>query len=118
LQSESFPNPLKSRFPNNITGTINSTIFVVPIPYVQVDAVISSRWPILRHAIQELYPGFPADKYPVNYPTLHHSLPLIDTSKLIIQAGIEHDIWGNGKSVEPDSQVRKYFSAFSTPQIG
>jgi hypothetical protein len=63
--SESSPNPIASLYPFNVTGTINSTISVVPIPYKLARSIIPSQYGILTKAYEELLPGFPPDSYPV-----------------------------------------------------
>jgi cellobiose-specific phosphotransferase system component IIC len=63
--SKSSPNPIASLYPYNVTGTINSTISVVPIPYKLARSIIPSQHGILTKAYDELLPGFPPDSYPV-----------------------------------------------------
>jgi hypothetical protein len=63
--SESSPNPIASLYPFNVTGTINSTISVVPIPYKLARSIIPSQYGILTKAYEELLPGFPPNSYPV-----------------------------------------------------
>lgn len=67
LKSESAPNPLSALYPQSLTGTLNGTIYAVPVLYSVVDDVIGGRWPVLRKAIHELFPYLPADRYPVSY---------------------------------------------------
>jgi hypothetical protein len=59
------PNPIASLYPNNVTGTINSTIALVPISYGLARSIIPSQYGILKKAYEALLPGFPRDKYPV-----------------------------------------------------
>jgi hypothetical protein len=63
--SESSPNPIATLYPYNVTGTINSTISVVQIPYKLARSIIPSQYDILTKAYEELLPGFPPDSYPV-----------------------------------------------------
>jgi len=63
--SESSPNPIAALYPNNVTGTINSTIAVVPIPYHLARSIIPAKYRILKTAYESLLPGFPKDSYPV-----------------------------------------------------
>jgi hypothetical protein len=63
--SESSPNPIASLYPYNVTGTINSTLSVVPIPYKLARSIIPSQYGILTKAYEELLHGFPPDSYPV-----------------------------------------------------
>lgn len=64
-RSESSPNPISSLYPNNVTGTINSTLSVVPIPYTLARSIIPAQYGILTKAYHSLLKGFPADSYPV-----------------------------------------------------
>lgn len=64
-RSESSPNPINSLYPNNITGAINSTLSVVPIPYTLARSIIPAQYGILTKAYHSLLKGFPADSYPV-----------------------------------------------------
>ncbi|KAH7364303.1 hypothetical protein BKA65DRAFT_490970 [Rhexocercosporidium sp. MPI-PUGE-AT-0058] len=72
---ESADNPIADVYPNGITGTFNSTIFVVPIPFKIARSIIPKQWGINRKAYCKLLPGFPADSYP-----------------LVIRSGVDHDI--------------------------
>ncbi|KAH7417268.1 hypothetical protein BKA64DRAFT_295493 [Cadophora sp. MPI-SDFR-AT-0126] len=72
---ESAPNPIADTYPNGITGTFNSTLFVVPIPYKLARSLIPKEWNINKKAYRELLPGFPKDSYP-----------------LVIRSGVDHDV--------------------------
>jgi hypothetical protein len=85
---ESSPNPIASEYPGNVTGTINGTIAVVPIPYEEARRIIPSYYGILTHQYESILPGFPAGKYP-----------------LIIRAILDHDIIFDGLNLVPDFQV-------------
>lgn len=62
--TQTVPNPIYQEFPNNVTGIINTTIALIPIPYSQARAIIPSRYNILTDAYQSLLPFFPKDTYP------------------------------------------------------
>ncbi|KAF2494729.1 hypothetical protein BU16DRAFT_511291 [Lophium mytilinum] len=63
--SKSQPNPLaKQYFDRRITGTINGTLAVLPIPLSLARSIIPSKYTILTSAIQAELPDFPLDKYP------------------------------------------------------
>lgn len=64
------PNPIAAQYPNDVTGTINGTSAIVPIPYAIARSIIPSQYPILRHAYEELIPGFPKNMYPAEYEGL------------------------------------------------
>ncbi|KAG9238671.1 hypothetical protein BJ875DRAFT_24797 [Amylocarpus encephaloides] len=86
--SESSPNPIGKLYPGNITGTLNGTIAVVPIPYKLARKIIPSQWGILTKAYQQLLPGFPKDSYP-----------------LIVKSLLDHDVGLNGTQLIPDFQT-------------
>jgi hypothetical protein len=64
-RSESSPNPIATQYPNNVTGTINGTIAVVPIPYKLARSIIPAQYNILRKAYECQLFGLPRDSYPV-----------------------------------------------------
>ncbi|KAK0119138.1 hypothetical protein ONS96_012205 [Cadophora gregata f. sp. sojae] len=72
---ESAPNPIADIYPNGITGTFNSTIFVIPISYKLARSLIPKQWRINKKAYRELLPGFPKDSYP-----------------LVVRSGVDHDV--------------------------
>ncbi|KUJ22343.1 uncharacterized protein LY89DRAFT_575724 [Mollisia scopiformis] len=63
--SSSAPNPIGPLYPDSITGTINSTLSLVPISYDLARSIIPAQYPILTKAYHSLLPGFPIDKYPL-----------------------------------------------------
>lgn len=63
---DSAPNPIGTLYPNSVTGTINGTIAVVPIPYSLARELIPSQYGILKKAYKSALPGFPHDMYPVS----------------------------------------------------
>ncbi|EKD15513.1 hypothetical protein MBM_06141 [Drepanopeziza brunnea f. sp. 'multigermtubi' MB_m1] len=72
---ESSPNPIKSTYPSGVTGTFNSTIVVIPIPFSVARSVIPQQWGINENAYREILPGFPRDSYP-----------------LVVRSGVDHDV--------------------------
>jgi len=106
--SQSSPNPIADQYPLSITGTINATIAVIPIPYSLARSIIPSQWGILKNAYQSLLPGFPTDKYPVS-SILHQSIEkqvLTNTVQLFIRGGLDHDTGISGLGITiPDFQV-------------
>lgn len=67
-RSDSSPNPIATLYPNNVTGTINGTIAIVPISYQLARSIIPAKYGILREAYENQLPGFPGDSYPVLSP--------------------------------------------------
>lgn len=63
---DSAPNPIGTLYPTSVTGTINGTIAVVPIPYSLARAIIPSQYGILKKAYKSALPGFPPNMYPVS----------------------------------------------------
>ena len=64
-KSSSSPNPIAAQYPQNVTGTINGTILVVPIPLTLARTIIPAQYPILTQSYQSLLPTFPKDQYPM-----------------------------------------------------
>ncbi|KAH6721374.1 hypothetical protein BKA61DRAFT_468617 [Leptodontidium sp. MPI-SDFR-AT-0119] len=71
---ESAPNPVADIYPDGITGTFNSSIFVLPIPFKLARSLIPQQWSINEKAYRELLPGFPKN----SYPTVHTFFPFVD----------------------------------------
>ncbi|KFY15484.1 hypothetical protein V492_01960 [Pseudogymnoascus sp. VKM F-4246] len=92
---ESSPNPIGSLYPTSITGTLNGTIAVVPIPYSLARDLIPSQYGILKKAYKEALPGFPRDMYP-----------------LIVRSIIDHDVGMNGTRLIDDFQSVHIFYPF------
>jgi len=78
-KTESQPNPIKSTYPKEITGTINGTLAVLPIPLSQAQEIVGEDNVILESAYRKLLPSFPAGMYPA-----------------IVQAVLDHDDVGFG----------------------
>lgn len=62
--TQTVPNPIYQEFPNNVTGVINTTIALIPIPYSRARAIIPSNYSILTDAYRSLLPFFPEELYP------------------------------------------------------
>jgi len=78
--SESQPNPIASQYPNNVAGTKNETISVIPIEYTLARQLVPAQWPILK-GYASLLPGFPAGMYPlVVEVTVDHDVKLLGVS--------------------------------------
>lgn len=73
--TQSKPNPIAAQYPDDATGTLNTTLLLVPIPYETAREMVPPQWGILNHAYDALLPDFPKDMYPV-----------------VLQAGLDHDI--------------------------
>ncbi|KAF2667558.1 hypothetical protein BT63DRAFT_295021 [Microthyrium microscopicum] len=68
--SQSQPNPIWDVYPGNITGTINSTIAILPIPYSLARSIIPAKYTILKNAYQSLLPHLAHDMYPAVLQTV------------------------------------------------
>ncbi|KFY99481.1 hypothetical protein V500_01359 [Pseudogymnoascus sp. VKM F-4518 (FW-2643)] len=92
---DSAPNPIGTLYPNSVTGSINGTIAVVPIPYSLARAIIPSQYGILKKAYKSALPGFPPNMYP-----------------LIVRSILDHDVGINGTQLIPDFQSVHIFYPF------
>lgn len=68
--SHSLPNPIFQKFPGNVTGTVNATIAILPIPLSLARSIIPSKYAILTHQYKAFLPEFPEDKYPAILQTV------------------------------------------------
>ena len=70
--TESQPNPIAALYPNNVTGTANGTLAILPIPYAEARSVIPSQYSILNDTIKAvLGKEWPSDMFPVLLVTKH-----------------------------------------------
>ncbi|KFY63313.1 hypothetical protein V496_04027 [Pseudogymnoascus sp. VKM F-4515 (FW-2607)] len=92
---DSLPNPIGTLYPNSVTGTINGTIAVVPIPYALAREIIPSQYGILKKAYKFALPGLPHNMYP-----------------LIVRSILDHDVGINGTQLIPDFQSVHIFYPF------
>ncbi|KAH8676804.1 hypothetical protein BGZ60DRAFT_403461 [Tricladium varicosporioides] len=86
VTSQSSPNPIRFVYPNNVTGTLNATVALVPIPFSLARSIIPAKYGILTKAYESLLPGFPKDKYP-----------------LLVKGNLDHDV-GLGSFILDDFQ--------------
>jgi hypothetical protein len=73
--SHSLPNPIASQYPQSITGTLNGTVAILPIPMALARSMIPAQYNILTSAYRTLLPHLPNDMYPA-----------------ILQAVFDHDV--------------------------
>jgi hypothetical protein len=57
-------NPIASQYPANITGTVNATLVLLPIPFAVARSIIPAKYAILKDAYRSLLPNFREDQYP------------------------------------------------------
>ncbi|KXJ93482.1 hypothetical protein Micbo1qcDRAFT_174537 [Microdochium bolleyi] len=58
-------NPISYLWPNDISGNLNGTTLIVPIPLVQARQAIPEKYGILEHAWRAWLPDFPVGMYPM-----------------------------------------------------
>jgi hypothetical protein len=69
--SQSQPNPLASNYPTDVTGTLNGTISIIPLPMALARSIIPSKYRILTSAYRALLPNLPDDMYPAILQVVH-----------------------------------------------
>lgn len=74
-RTSSLPNPIASRYYANITGHINGTLAILPIPYAMARRIIPAEYEILTEQYQAMVPELPKGMYPA-----------------LLQAVFDHDI--------------------------
>ena len=74
-RTSSLPNPIASQYYANITGTINGTLAVLPIPYSMARRIVPAQYEILSDQYRTIMPELPRDMYPA-----------------LLQAVFDHDI--------------------------
>lgn len=65
------PNPLAQQYPYMVTGTLNGTTLIVPIPISQARELIPPEYAIVESAYRSLLPAFPKDMYPMVVNAVH-----------------------------------------------
>ena len=63
--TQSQPNPIAEQYPDLPTGTLNTTLAIIPIPLKKAKSILPPQWRIIERAYRELLPDFPKDMYPV-----------------------------------------------------
>ncbi|KAK8040777.1 hypothetical protein PG994_013784 [Apiospora phragmitis] len=63
--TQSSPNPIAQQYPNLVSGTLNGTTLIVPIPLELARALIPEEYTILENAYRCLLPSFPTGMYPL-----------------------------------------------------
>lgn len=69
--SQDQPNPLKNTFPNEVTGLLNGTLAIAPIPLEHARRIIPANIAILETAYRALVPDFPHGYYPMLVQAVH-----------------------------------------------
>ncbi|POS78829.1 hypothetical protein DHEL01_v202788 [Diaporthe helianthi] len=86
--TSSQPNPIAQQYPDLPTGTLNTTMAIVPIPLDTARGIIPQQYAILEGAYRALMPDFPAGMYPA-----------------FVTAALDHDIQLAALSIRiPDFQ--------------
>ncbi|KAI0471549.1 hypothetical protein GGR56DRAFT_667513 [Xylariaceae sp. FL0804] len=70
--SQDSANPVWATYPDAVTGTLNGTMLIIPIPLSLARALVPPRWGIAEAAYRALLPpSFPADAYPLLAQVVH-----------------------------------------------
>ena len=79
--TESQPNPIAQQYPNNVTGTVNGTVIVLPIPYSIARSAVPAQYPILTKQYQKWLPWLGQDMYPVVLNTIYdHDIQMLTSN--------------------------------------
>jgi hypothetical protein len=71
------PNPIAQQYPTVVTGNLNGTTLIVPIPVRHARQLIPKQYRILENAYRSLLPNFPPGMYPMMVTAKHdHDLQL------------------------------------------
>jgi hypothetical protein len=87
--SYSQPNHIALDYPGNVTGTVNATLAILPIPLSLARSIVPKEYEILTHQYRTFLPDLPQDLYPA-----------------LLQTVRDHDIaFGDYRGI-PDFSVR------------
>jgi len=62
---EGSPNPISSSYPNDVSGNLNGTAMIVPIPLAQARAAVPAEYGLLESQWRRWLPEFPEGMYPM-----------------------------------------------------
>lgn len=65
------PNPIALQYPSLVSGTLNGTTLIVPIPLAAARAAIPKEYGILEHVYRQILPSFPEGMYPLVATAVH-----------------------------------------------
>jgi len=68
--SHSQPNPIAAQYPGNVTGTVNATLAILPIPFSLARSLIPKEYAILTSQYRSFLPELPKDMYPALLQTV------------------------------------------------
>ncbi|KAI7777257.1 hypothetical protein LA080_003846 [Diaporthe eres] len=74
--TSSQPNPIAQQYADTPTGTLNTTMAIVPIPLDTARRIVPAQHAILEGAYKALMPDFPAGMYPVLFTAADHDIQL------------------------------------------
>ncbi|KAI1469821.1 uncharacterized protein F4812DRAFT_304318 [Daldinia caldariorum] len=75
--SQDFPNQHAQQYPTLVSGNLNGTILIVPIPLDTARQIIPKEYGIIENAYRTLLPSFPDGMYPMMAQIVHdHDLQL------------------------------------------
>ena len=77
--SESLPTPIADQYPDQLTGSLNCSYFVIPISYKEARAIIPAQYPILTNQIKQAWKDHNKHKHKHAYP-------------LVLSVQLDHDI--------------------------
>lgn len=97
-KSESQPNPIAASSGLNITGTINGTLAVLPIPLAQAQSIVGSKYTIQTAVYRSLIPSLPEDTYPA-----------------LLQAVLDHDVQAAGIGIPDFTRISIEYPFLSMP---
>ena len=77
--SESLPTPIADQYPDQLTGSLNCSYFIIPISYKEARSIIPAQYPILTSQIKKAWRGHDKHNHKHPYP-------------LILSVQLDHDI--------------------------
>jgi hypothetical protein len=96
-RTSSLPNPIASQYYANITGQINGTLALLPIPIALARRIIPAEYEILSEQYEAMMPDLPKGMYPA-----------------LLQAVFDHDIRYMDYQM-PDFSVRFFQNLYLVP---
>lgn len=89
--SQTQPNPITKDYPKDVTGVINGTTAIVPIPYAVARGIVPSKYPILKAAYAQVFPTLGKDMYPAVLEAVQDhdvGLPLLNIPDFTVSLNI------------------------------
>ncbi|KAI2608202.1 uncharacterized protein GGS25DRAFT_265102 [Hypoxylon fragiforme] len=116
--SQDSPNQHATSYPDFISGNLNGTLLIIPIPLDAARQVIPKEYGIVEGAYRALLPSFPRGMYPMMAQIVHdHDLQIASYNISVEDFSVRIMTYFVYSCTSPDSPTRVQRAAFEFPFI-